>query len=74
MHIILTLIITNEHFIDAILGQIFYVKNQTRIQNKNHQLYTFQETKKALSSNDTKRYITENPMITRALGHIYYMV
>ena len=64
-------IITNEHFIDAMLGQTFYVNNQTRTQNKNNQLYTLQETKTALSSNDTKRYISENPMITRAFGHIF---
>ena len=53
------------------LGQTFYVNNQTRTQNKNNQLYTLQETKTALSSNDTKRYISENPMITRAFGHIF---
>ena len=62
--------ITNEHFFDAILGQTFYVRNQTRIQCKDDQLYTLQEQKKALNSDDTKRYITENPMITRALRHI----
>ena len=61
--------ITNEHFIDAILGQTFHVRNQTRIQCKDNQLFTLQEQKKALNSDDTKRYITENPMITRALGH-----
>ena len=62
-------IFTGEKFIESLLGQTFYVHNQTLIQVKNHDLYTLQESKKALCANDTKRYITENPMITRALGH-----
>ena len=38
-------IFTGEKFIESLLGQTFYVHNQTRIQVKNHELYTLQESK-----------------------------
>jgi hypothetical protein len=61
--------INGEYYFDSLLGTTYYVQNQTRIQVKDHQLYTLQENKKALSADDTKRYITENPCLTRAIGH-----
>jgi len=62
-------LINGEYYIDALLGDTFYVNNQTRIAVKDHQLYTLQENKKALCANDTKRFITDDPTFTRALGH-----
>jgi hypothetical protein len=62
-------LIDPEYYIVSLLGTTYYVQNQTRIQVKDHQLYTLQENKKALSADDTKRYITENPCYTRAIGH-----
>ena len=62
-------LINGENYVDSILGQTLWVHNQTRIQVKNHELYTLQESKTALSADDTKRYITENTFYTRALGH-----
>ena len=62
-------LINGEYYLEALLGANYYVQNQTRIQVKDHKLYTIQENKKALSADDTKRYITNNPCYTRALGH-----
>jgi hypothetical protein len=62
-------IVNWEHYLGALLGDEYYVKNQTRIQVKKHDLFTMQEDRKALSSDDTKRYITEDRCITRAIGH-----
>jgi hypothetical protein len=62
-------LLLGEHYLDSLLGQVYYVKNQTRIQVKDHQIITLQEDKKALSADDTKRFITNDPTITRPLGH-----
>jgi hypothetical protein len=62
-------LITGEYYIDSLLGKTYYVQNQTRFQVIDHKMHTIQENKKALSAADCKRYITENPCITRAIGH-----
>ena len=61
-------VLTSEHYLDSILGQTLWIQNQTRIQVK-HNLYKLQECKNSLCANDTKRYITENPLYTKALRH-----
>ena len=38
-------VITSEHYFDSILIQILWIKNQTRIQVKHHDLYTLKECK-----------------------------
>ena len=59
-----------EHYVTSLLANTkVTVHNQTRIQCKNRMMYTIQESKLALSADDTKRYITDNIIRTRAIGH-----
>jgi hypothetical protein len=59
-----------EHYVTSLLAnKKVTVHNQTRIQCKNRLMYTIQESKLALSADDTKRYITDNIIRTRAIGH-----
>ena len=59
-----------KHYVTSLLANTkVTVHNQTRIQCKNRQMYTIQESKLALSADDTKRYITRDVIRTRALGH-----
>jgi hypothetical protein len=58
------------HYVTSLLANTkVIVHNQTRIQCKDRKMYTIQESKLALSADDTKRYITDNIIRTRAIGH-----
>ena len=60
--------LTHENYRDALFNsQSFYV-NQSRIGSKNHQLFTYVESKRALNSFDDKRY-QMNKYKTLPYGH-----
>ncbi len=61
-------VLKHEDFVKAIFGTDLTVTQQT-FRSYGHQLYTVEDTKIALTGDDTKRYICRNPINTRPIGH-----
>ena len=54
---------------DAVENLATYMVEQNQIKSKAHQLGTYHQTKIALSAFDTKRWICDDGIKTRAYGH-----
>ena len=58
-----------EMYKDCILNGTEYSFSQTVLRSKSHKIGVYEQTKKALSPLDTKRYILDNGIDTLAFGH-----
>ena len=61
----------HEDYKEVIYGGEEVHINQTTIQSRNHHLYTVSSDKCALSAIDSKCFILQDLISTRALGHMY---
>ena len=61
--------LTHETFRSVILDNAIIKVKQNTIQSKSHQLGTFHQQRITLTPYDTKRYIMDDNITTRAIGH-----
>ena len=61
--------LSHQDYVAALFGCKGKSIQQTSIRSYEHRLFTVRETKAALNSIDTKRYMLPDRISTRALGH-----
>ena len=62
-------VLTHDTFRSVILDNAIIRVKQNTIQSRSHQLGTYHQRRTALTPYDTKRYILDDNIITRAIGH-----
>lgn len=67
--IVLEKSITFDHYIECIKENCTVYCNQNRIQSKNHEVFSINQSKIALSAKDNKRYILDDNIETLPWGH-----
>ena len=61
--------LTHECYRSVILDNALIKVRQNSIQSRKHQLGSYHQQRIALTPHDTKRYIMEDNIMTRAIGH-----
>ena len=62
--------ITHEHYKEALFGKKQFLHKMKILRSEGHEMYGMYMNKISISSFDTKRWIADDGIQTRAYGHI----